>query len=256
VLQESKLPGLNEWIRVRDHRVGQIGRMPNVSIYRDSRLTAAEVQEFGAARVVLATGARWRKDGVGRTHLQPIPGSGSANVFTPDDVFAGAAIPGPVIVFDDDHAYMGSVIAEELRRRRLDVTLVTPAGVVSAWTEAGQEQHFIQARVLEAGIEVIVGHSLAAVGDTEMELACAYTDRRLTLPARSVVMVTSRLPDTELYDALVAAGVGSVTRIGDCLNPGLIAAAVHSGHRYARELDAAPVADLPFRVEQIAHGRA
>src|SRR6185312_3334066 len=147
-------------------------------------------------RVVLATGARWRKDGVGRTHLRPVPGSDAANVFTPEDVFAGAAIPGPVVVFDDDHAYMGGVIAEELRRRGLDVTLVTSAGVVSAWTEAGQEQHFIQARILEAGIAAIVGH---------------------------------------------------------CLNPGLIAAAVHSGHRYARELDAAPAADLPFRVEQIAH---
>ena len=253
VVRESKLPGLNEWIRVRDHRVGQIERMANVSIYRDSRLTVADVQEFGAAHVVLATGARWRKDGLGRTHLRPIPGSDGANVFTPEDVFAGAAIPGPAIVFDDDHGYMGGVIAEELRRRCLAVTLVTPAGVVSAWTEAGQEQHFIQARVLEAGIEVIVGHSLAAVGETEMEIACTYTDRRRTLPARSVVMVTSRLPDTELYDALIAANIVSVMRIGDCLNPGLIAAAVHSGHRYARELDAAPAGDLPFRIENIAH---
>jgi dimethylamine/trimethylamine dehydrogenase len=253
VLHEAKLPGLNEWIRVRDYRVGQIERMANVSVYRDSRLTAADVQEFAAARVVLATGARWRKDGAGRTHLRPIPGSARANVFTPEDVFAGVAIPGPVIIFDDDHAYMGGVIAEELRRRGLAVTLVTPAGTVSAWTEAGQEQSFIQARVLEAGIEVIVGHSLAAVGDEEMEFACAYTDRRRTLPARAVVMVTSRLPDTELYDALVAAGIKSVTRIGDCLNPGLIAAAIHSGHRYARELDATSAGDLPFRVEHIAH---
>jgi dimethylamine/trimethylamine dehydrogenase len=58
VLHEAKLPGLNEWIRVRDYRVGQIERMANVSVYRDSRLTAADVQEFAAARVVLATGAR------------------------------------------------------------------------------------------------------------------------------------------------------------------------------------------------------
>ena len=52
---------------------------------------------------------------------------------------------------------------------------------------------------------------------------------------------------------LTAAGIRSVTRIGDCLNPGIIAAAVHSGHRYARELDAPPAGDLPFRVEHIAH---
>jgi dimethylamine/trimethylamine dehydrogenase len=252
VLHEAKLPGLNEWIRVRDYRVGQIQRMANVGIYRGSRLTAADVQEFGAAHVVLATGARWRKDGVGRAHLRPIPGSDGANVFTPEDMFAGTAIPSPTVVFDDDHGYMGGVIAEELRRRGLEVTLVTPAGLVSAWTEAGQEQHFIQTRVLEAGVNVIVGHRLAAIGDREMDLACAYTDRRRTLAARSVVMVTSRLPDTELYAALVAAGIDSVTRIGDCLNPDLIAA-VHSGHRYARELDAAPPDAVPFRVERVAH---
>jgi dimethylamine/trimethylamine dehydrogenase len=74
-------------------------------------------------------------------------------------------------------------------------------------------------------------------------------------------MVTSRLPNTEVYDALLsddaanaAAGIRSVTRIGDCLNPGIIAAAVHDGHRYARALGAAP-SDLPFRVEYIEHAR-
>ena len=57
------------------------------------------------------------------------------------------------------------------------------------------------------------------------------------------------------YDALMsdtaanaAAGIRAVTRIGDCLNPGTVAAAIHGGHRHARELDAPP-ADLPFRVE-------
>ena len=73
-------------------------------------------------------------------------------------------------------------------------------------------------------------------------------------------MVASRLPLTDLYDSLVAdpaalaaAGIKSVTRIGDCLSPGLIAAAVHGGHRYARELDAPPPGDVPFRMEHIAH---
>ena len=34
VLKESALPGLAEWRRVRDWRVGQIEPMPNVSVYR------------------------------------------------------------------------------------------------------------------------------------------------------------------------------------------------------------------------------
>jgi dimethylamine/trimethylamine dehydrogenase len=260
VVHEARLPGLAEWSRVRDWRVGQIQRMANVTVYRASRLTAAEIREFGFAHVVLAVGARWRRNGVGRAHFRAIPGSDAANVFTPEDVFAGAAIPSPVLVFDDDHYYMGGVIAEALRARGLAVTLVTPAGSVSVWTEASLEQPYIQARLIELGITVITGHSLAVVGADSMQLACAYTGTPRPQPAKAVVMVTSRLPDDGLYReltadpaALAAAGIKSVSAIGDCRNPGTIAAAVHAGHRYARELDEPPPGDVSFRVEHVRH---
>ena len=69
VTRESKLPGLAEWARVRDWRVGQLDKLPNVAIYRESAMSAAEVREMGFNRVVLATGSRWRKDGYGRTNV-------------------------------------------------------------------------------------------------------------------------------------------------------------------------------------------
>ena len=53
---ESKLPGLSAWARVRDYRVGQIDKMMNVNIYRDSQLSAADVFEFGAEHICIATG--------------------------------------------------------------------------------------------------------------------------------------------------------------------------------------------------------
>ncbi len=37
-----------------------------------------------------------------------------------------------------------------------------------------------------------------------------------------------------------------ITRVGDCSAPGIIAAAVMAGHRYAREMDA-PKQEVPFR---------
>jgi dimethylamine/trimethylamine dehydrogenase len=62
------------------------------------------------------------------------------------------------------------------------------------------------------------------------------------------------LPNEALYLALAAdpegvkaAGIKSVTRIGDCLAPGFIAHAVYHGHRYARELDAPPQGEVPFK---------
>ena len=41
----------------------------------------------------------------------------------------------------------------------------------------------------------------------------------------------------------------TIQRIGDCLAPGTIATAVYSGHRAAREMDAAVPGDVPFRRE-------
>src|SRR5688572_32594017 len=98
VSREARLPGLREWARVRDWRVGQIAGMPNVYIYRESTLTADDVLAFGAARVVLATGSRWRRDGVGRSNPRPIPGLDEAPVFTPDDLMDQAVPPGPVVI--------------------------------------------------------------------------------------------------------------------------------------------------------------
>jgi dimethylamine/trimethylamine dehydrogenase len=261
VVAEAALPGLAEWIRVRDWRVGQIQRMPNVTVYRASRMTAAEVLEFGAEHVVIATGARWRRDGAGRANDRGISGSDGLNVFTPEDVFAGREVPGPVLVFDDDHFYLGGVLAEALRKRGLEVALATPAAHASDWTQASLEQPFIQTRLLEAGIEILTGRRLDAVRPGAVRLACVYTGRTTERPAGSVLMVTARLPEDALFHALRAdparfesSGIRTVSRVGDCLAPSTIAAAVQSGHRHARELDGEAPADLSFRVEHIAHG--
>jgi len=259
VTRESGLPGLNAWARVRDWRVGRIREMANVEIYLESELNAEQVLEFGFEQIFVATGAHWRADGVGVNNTEPVAAAAGASLYSPEDVFAGAEITGPVLVFDDDNFYMGGLIAEKLRRDGLDVTLVTTAAVVSAWTERTLEQHRIQARVMELGIDVIANHNLALVGTAGAELACLYTDRRQTVAAASVVMVTSRKPNDGLYrdlvadpDGLARAGIVSVRAIGDCDVPSTIAAAVYDGHRTARELDTPPEnPDLPFRREHI-----
>jgi len=256
VADECRLPGLAEWGRIRDYRQGQISRLTNVETYLDSHLDPAQVLEFGAGHVVLACGSKWRSDGIGRENRFAIPGSDRAGVFTPDDVIAGEVIDGPVLLFDDDHYYMGGVLAEKLRSEGREVILVTPAADVSHWTHNTMEQGRIQTRLLELGVEIVALHNLAAIGEGEVELACVFTGRRQNRRCGSVVLVTARLPQDALYhdltgspDSLAGAGVKSVTRIGDCLAPGTIAAAVYGGHRYARELDAPVPNGVPFRRE-------
>jgi dimethylamine/trimethylamine dehydrogenase len=257
VTREARLPGLSAWARVRDYRLNQLQKMQNVEILRGSRVTAGEVLEFGATRVVIATGARWRRDGVGRTNARSIPGFDAVHsVVTPDELLDGMLVEGPVVVFDDDHYYLGAVLAEKLRLEGLDVTLVTPADRVSAWTVNTLEQHAIQARVLGLGVEVFVSRNIVAYNGSAVVLVCTYTARQTIVPAASVLTITSRLPDDELAqslnvssDALSAAGIISVASIGDCFAPGTIAAAVYAGHRHAREFDWPPTDEAAFRRE-------
>ncbi|MGH6718063.1 MAG: FAD-dependent oxidoreductase [Alphaproteobacteria bacterium] len=258
VALECRLPGLATWGRVRDWRVGQIGKMTNVEVFPGSRMSADDVLAAGASLVAIATGARWRKDGCGRWTGFPIPGSDGANVATPDDVMAGRLPEGPVVVYDDDHYYMGSVMAEALRRAGRAVVYVTTQAAVAAWTAYTLEQGRIQKRLLELGVEIVAGHALTLVAPDGVELACVYTGRTTRRACRSVVMVTAQAPEDALYHALVkrraalkAAGIRRVARIGDCYGPGTIAAAVWQGHRFARELGR-PMADAaPFKRENV-----
>lgn len=261
--REPRLPGLAIWGRVREYRVEQLHRLPNVQVFPASPMTAQDVIDTGANHVVIATGSRWRRDGVARYHREPIAALDASSIFTPDDIMDGAAIDGPVIVYDDDHYYMGGVVAEKLRLQGREVTLVTPAPLVSAWTVNTLEQTRIQRRLLEIGVIIRANEALTGFDGCEAQLACAFTGATSSLSANAAVLVTARLPRGTLYEDLLdrvadweAAGIKSVTRIGDAEAPGTIAAAVFSGHRHAREFDQASTADhVPFLREIPALGQ-
>ena len=259
VVREARLPGLSAWGRVIDYRKGQLHKLPNVSVYFDSRLDADTILGFEAPRVVIATGAVWRADGVGHRHTRPIPIAPEAKVFSPSDILDGR-LPeeGPVIIWDDDHYYMAGVIDELLADRGLAVTYVTPASEASTWTRATMEQAFIQKRLLEKGIAVVSFRSVDAVGTASVTTSCVFTGRVEELAAAATVLVTARLPREQLALDLLArrqdwadAGIESVTTIGDALAPATIDHAVYAGRRYAEELDGVPLGDdeVPFRRE-------
>lgn len=259
VTQESLLPGLGAWNRVRDYRDLAIRELPDVEVYRESPMTAADIEEFGFEHVIVATGSTWRADGVGRWHTSPVPVAEGAAVLTPTDLFAGRRPEGrTVVVYDDDYYYLGGVVAELLRGEGYDVSVVTPAAQVSPWTVHTFEVTKIQRRLIEAGIARVTDTALAAVAPGAVELLDVYTGSTRTQQADAVVMVTARLPRTELLDELaplLADGrLATLRAVGDCFAPGTIAAAVWSGRRAAEEFDA-PAADnglVPFRREVTA----
>lgn len=259
VAKERLLPGLSAWGRVADYRAYQLSQRPNVQTYFDSALSAEDILAFGFQNIAIATGATWRADGVARMHVVPIPNAGMP-VFTPDDLMAGRLPSGKVVVFDDDHYYMGGVLAELCAQNGCDVTLVTPSAYVSDWTLNTLEQGAIHRRLVGAGVKIVLNQGITALSSSGVLTACVYTGAAAEIGCDAVVMVASRTSNDAIYHELMAraadwadAGIRSVKVIGDACAPGPIAWATYAGHRYARELDMPDIGDaLPFRREVTA----
>lgn len=260
VVREAALPGMREYIRVRDWREGQIAKMTNVEVFRESRLMAEDIRDFGADHVVIATGARWRRDIFTGKRFEPIADEDTP-VFTPDDIMDGQLPEGPVVVYDADGYYMGGVIAERLRSAGLAVTLVTPDHQVSSWADHTGEGWRVPGHLMSQGIELVTAQGLSWFDGEVVTLACVHSNRKMTLPAHGLVVVGQRAPVDDLYTALRYDAAGNHTdlpftlvRIGDCEAPAIIAAATYAGHRYAQELDASVDIDLPMPHDKVDVG--
>jgi dimethylamine/trimethylamine dehydrogenase len=260
--REALLPGLAAWRRVSDWRLGQLRTMPNVEIYPGSRMTGGDILDAGARHVVVATGAVWRRDGRGRTTGSPVQGHEGPGVLTPDDLLddlvAGAwTLPtGRVVIYDDDHYVMGGLLAELAAARGHQVTLVTPAPLVSYWTQFTLEQDRIEARLRSLGVRLHARTVLRSIAADHCVAESVVDRAELVLPRDGVVLVGDRAPAIDLYESLESEPEGrrpaTLRLVGDAEAPGLIAQAVFSGHRAARELGQQPTEGPGFRRERFA----
>ncbi|MFQ3630560.1 FAD-dependent oxidoreductase [Roseiflexus sp.] len=249
VAREARLPGLSEWRRVIDWRLTQIARMPNVHLLPGNPLTSATILESGYEHVIIATGAVWRRDGVGRTVHRPVPGSDAPHVYTPDDLMDGRLPVGRVVIYDDDHYYMGGVLAELLARQGCDVVLCTPAPLVSHWSQFTLEQKRIERRLRELGVALHTRCALSVIRRDAVTVVDTVTRRLADLSCDAVVIVADRIPRNDLVNDLASARASGHIRtlrvIGDADAPHIIAQAVFAGHLAAREFDDAPDPDVP-----------
>ena len=244
VLFESSLKGLSNWKRVVDNRTHEILQKNNVEVYKESRLTAELIGELGINNIFLATGSSWRKDGIGRSRRNPIQGLESISVYSPEEAVQSLQdIKGPLVVYDDEQGYLAGVIADHLSSEKVEVIFVTPASVVSPWTESTLEQKRVQASLINSGVKVICNQSIKKIENEIAFLECVFTGSTTKLPCESIVMVTERISDTTLYDSLIQNNLDEKTNynikiIGDAEAPGLIADAVYLGHLAAQNFEA------------------
>ncbi len=257
VPREAALPGMGEYIRVRDYREGQLAKLANVEVFRESRLTADDVFAVEADHVAIATGATWRRDRFDGKAYVPVA-TGGAEILTPDDIMDGTLPEGPCAVFDGDNYYMGGLMAEALADAGRHVTYITAEDSVSALAGNTSERWRIRTQMMDKGIEIVTAHTLTAFDGADATLECAYTGRLRRIPAKAAVLATQRSPNDDLYHEILARVEGdaarlpfTLTRIGDCEAPSIVAAAVHAGHRFAAELDTVQDVDQPLRFDRM-----
>ncbi len=241
---ECQLPGLSEWARVRDWRMSQLHKLPNVEIFLDSQMSAADVIETGAKHVLIATGAQWTTDGAGRHLYEPFARDSDAVVVSADTILKGEPTPsGHVLIFDDDHYYMGSSIAKTLVQRGNQVTVLTPEGRLFAWGKYTHEQHSTVAELLKLGVKIITNEILHQMRNGKVVTRCIFSETETTYAVDWVVPLTRRAPNDLLFHELSALSnveksnpaIKTLQCIGDCEAPGYIAGVVYSGYRHAME---------------------
>ena len=253
VLLESRLPGLASFIRVRDYRLQQLLQSPNANIYLENKITADEATAFGADTITIATGSAWRSDGVGSTNFESL--AFNTEVLTPDCLMANAPLitsdiekESPVLVYDDDHFYMASCLAEMLANAGFKVHYVTPLPMVATWTDLTLDQDRIIERMTQLNITMHPNTKLSTNGTFFHMLNGNPVD----IEHSQIIFIGARTPRDDLYFDLTRSqltysnlkdkNISNVYRAGDCVSPGIIQAAVLSGRSTAEQiLHGAPI---------------
>jgi len=244
VLFESGLKGLSAWKRVVDNRVHEILQKNNIEVYKESRLTAELIDELDIKNIFLATGSSWRKDGIGRSRRNRIQGLETINVYSPEEAVENYKdFNGPLVIYDDEQGYLAGVVADHLNDKNIEVIFVTPASVVSPWTDSTLEQKRVQGALINSGVKIICNQSISKIENDKAFLECTYTGTITKIPCESIVMVTERISDNELYDSLTQSKLEekkqyNIKLVGDAEAPGLIADAVYLGHLAAQNFEA------------------
>lgn len=261
-----RYPRLNEWNRVVTYRQLQLAKMKNVEVHLGvGKMSADDVLEYGADKVVIATGSRWVGNGLGAEGHSPIPGCDDSlpTCLTPEQIIAGKPIPGQrVVVIDGDGHFTGISMAELAADLGKQVTLLTNMSDPAEYSQFTMEVQNNKRMMHEKSINVLRNHWVESYENGKLTVFHLYRHgwaltepepgkmpRRestdvTVLDVDAVILVTAREPIQELFvelkrrrDEWERNDVQAVYRVGDCHAPRQISNAIFDGHRLAREFD-------------------
>jgi dimethylamine/trimethylamine dehydrogenase len=255
-----RLPTLGDWGRIVDHRKVMLSKLRNVEVVTGRRLSAADVRDYGAQIVVVATGSRWARDGRQASTHASIDGADASvsHVLTPEQVMEGKRPPGGcVVVYDAEGYFVGAGIAELLAIEGFETHLVTTFDVVSPTSDLTLEGPMLRKHLHDVGVTAHRGVTVLEVGPGTVSGEDEF-EQPWSLRADGTVLVTQQVSDDDLYRELMrdrgagsSAGIEAVYRIGDCVAPRMISEAIFDGHRLARQIDGEdPTLSLPLDRER------
>lgn len=242
VALEAMLPGMRQLEDVASWRQTALSERRDVKLVAGTPMDPGVALSGGYDHIVLATGARWRADGVGHACHFPVAIDKDAAPMTPDDVFRRmrdprATWPDHVTIYDDEHYYVASLIAEYLVSRGVAVTFVTPAAEVAVWSHKTMEQVFFQSRLMKSGVSIVPHHRLMLIGRSACRFENVFVETAREIEHDAIILVTARQPERALYDALASASSNAhLTLVGDAAAPGTLAHVTYSAHRAARAI--------------------
>ncbi len=190
--------------------------------------------------VVVATGARYRRDGFQGQTGKPIAGWETGNCVSWDEVALDkvSAPGGEVLVIDEMADVAAPLTAVKMAKQGARVSLLTRWPMIGMETVQEVYFHWIMTYLYEAKVDILTFHTVKRINGRTAEIVNVYEPSRVrSIGAELIVMATARSSETELHHILRERGV-SVEAIGCAVAPRSVYEATLEGHRAARSLDA------------------
>lgn len=240
------LGDITHWLEQEVYRLGVDVRL---GTYMDAQAVRAEAADV----VILATGSLPKMDGIQTETpwIRPV-GVDLPHVLSSTDLLTAPPLRSrSAVVLDDVGHYEAIAAVDALLARNIAVTLVTRHAQMTPYVQSTQRTMPALKRFLTGDFTLMTHSGLTAIGEGTCTVQSIFGGPEKTVAADHVVLITPNASLDELYDTLEAEV--AIVRIGDCLSPRDVQAAIAEGRRAAMGIAAMAVPTDPARqVEKVS----
>jgi 2,4-dienoyl-CoA reductase-like NADH-dependent reductase (Old Yellow Enzyme family)/pyruvate/2-oxoglutarate dehydrogenase complex dihydrolipoamide dehydrogenase (E3) component len=231
--RRSQITELISWY---ERQLDQLG----VTVLVNRPFDGAEIDEFGADEVVVATGSQ--PAGTGFQRFLPaqdsMPGAERVDACSIEDIMSNNVRPGTrVVVVDDVGDWRGTGTAWHLAERGHDVTIVSSWPMIGYWIQRTAGDWELRARLTQLGVGWITEAVVTDWSDEGARVRSYLDDSERLLPADTLVLATTNDPETTVADQLASSGFERpVHLVGDAVAARLAVHAIYEGRLVGQKI--------------------